>query len=40
VKHNFYKYVVGRDGVPVGFYGKKDDLVEVVGERVTEELRK
>jgi len=30
VRHNFYKYIVGRDGLPVKFYTKKDDLLEVV----------
>jgi len=30
VKHNFYKYIIGRDGVPIQFYTKKDDLMSVV----------
>jgi glutathione peroxidase len=28
VKHNFYKYLIGRDGVPVGFYTKKQSLFD------------
>lgn len=32
VKHNFYKYVIGRNGLPLKFYNKKDDLVEIVTE--------
>lgn len=26
VEHNFYKYLIGRDGVPVGFYTEKQTL--------------
>lgn len=32
VKHNFYKYIIGKDGLPVQFYNKKDDLVKIVTE--------
>jgi len=32
VKHNFYKFIVGRDGLPFQFYEKKDDLLEIVTE--------
>jgi len=32
VKHNFYKYVVDRDGVPIKFYTKKDSLFEIIAE--------
>jgi len=30
VKHNFYKYVIGRDGLPVQFFQKKQELLEEV----------
>jgi len=29
VKHNFYKYLIGRDGVPVAFYSKKQTLFDM-----------
>lgn len=29
VNHNFFKYLIGRDGVPVGFYSKKETLFEM-----------
>lgn len=28
VKQNFFKYLVGRDGVPVGFYSKKKAILD------------
>ena len=28
VKHNFYKYLVGRDGVAVNFYDKKTEILQ------------
>lgn len=30
VQHNFNKYSIGRDGLPLKFHTKKDDLVEIV----------
>jgi len=30
VEHNFYKYIIGRDGLPLKFHSKKDDLIELV----------
>lgn len=36
VKHNFYKYLVGRDGVPVGFYKKKTSLYDMESAMVEE----
>lgn len=32
VQHNFFKYVIGRDGLPLKFYTKKDSLLEVITE--------
>lgn len=29
VKHNFYKYIIGRDGVPIAFYKKSDTLLDM-----------
>ena len=29
VQHNFFKYLIGRDGVPVGFYPKKTTLLDM-----------
>lgn len=29
VKHNFYKYVIGKDGIPLKFYKKKDTLLDI-----------
>ena len=29
VNHNFFKYLIGRDGVPVGFYSKKETLFDM-----------
>lgn len=29
VQHNFYKYLIGRDGVPVAFYTKKQTLFDM-----------
>lgn len=29
VKHNFYKYIIGRDGVPVAFFSKKQTLFDI-----------
>ena len=29
VQHNFFKYIIGRDGVPVGFYPKKTTLLDM-----------
>lgn len=30
VQHNFYKYMIGRDGLPLKFHDKKADLLESV----------
>eukprot|EP00558_Chaetoceros_sp_UNC1202_P013010 CAMPEP_0197236038 /NCGR_PEP_ID=MMETSP1429-20130617/3313_1 /TAXON_ID=49237 /ORGANISM="Chaetoceros sp., Strain UNC1202" /LENGTH=227 /DNA_ID=CAMNT_0042694779 /DNA_START=398 /DNA_END=1082 /DNA_ORIENTATION=- len=30
VRHNFYKYLIGRDGVPVAFYEKKETFLDMV----------
>ncbi len=37
VRHNFYKYLIGRDGVPVGFYKKKTTLFDMES-AIVEEL--
>lgn len=37
VKHNFFKYLIGRDGVPVAFYNKKQTLLEME-DAIKEEL--
>lgn len=29
VKHNFFKYLIGKDGVPVAFYTKKQTLFDM-----------
>lgn len=29
VKHNFYKYLIDKDGVPISFYTKKQTLLEM-----------
>ena len=29
VKHNFFKYVIGKDGIPVSFHTKKETLLDV-----------
>lgn len=30
VRHNFYKYLIGRDGVPAAFYAKKVTLLDMI----------
>ena len=32
VKHNFFKYVVGKDGIPVSFHTKKETLLDMEDE--------
>lgn len=32
VKHNFYKYIVGKDGLPTSFHTKKETLFEMEDE--------
>ena len=29
VRHNFFKYLIGKDGVPVAFYTKKQTLFDM-----------
>ncbi len=29
VRHNFFKYVIGKDGVPVSFHSKKETLMDM-----------
>lgn len=29
VKHNFYKFIIGRDGIPIAFYKKSDTLMDM-----------
>lgn len=35
VKHNFYKFVINKDGIPVEFYKKKDTLKDIEAELET-----
>jgi len=30
VNHNFYKYIIGPNGLPIKFYKKKDDLMNII----------
>lgn len=29
VKHNFFKYVIGKDGIPLSFHTKKESLLDM-----------